>query len=72
MGRKYEVPVCFVGHINAKGKIFLSDEIRELAAILESHDIATTMLTTERPGYVVYEDEFQVPAEPFRNEHPKA
>jgi hypothetical protein len=27
------------------------------------------MVTTDRPGYVVYEDEFQVAAEPFRGEH---
>jgi hypothetical protein len=42
---------------------------RELAAILDRHGIATEMLTAERPGYVVYEDEFQVVAEPFRGEH---
>jgi hypothetical protein len=42
---------------------------RELAAILEAHDIRTEMLTADRPGYVVYEDEFQVLAEPFRAEH---
>jgi hypothetical protein len=27
------------------------------------------MLTTDRPGYIVYEDDFQVAAEPFRSEH---
>ena len=42
---------------------------RELAAILEAHDIRTDMLTTDRPGYVVYEDEYQVLAEPFLSEH---
>lgn len=42
---------------------------RELAAILEAHDIRTEMITTERPGYVVYEDTFQVVAEPFRSDH---
>jgi len=41
---------------------------RELAAILERHDILTEMLQTDRPGYIVYEDEFQVLAEPFRSE----
>ena len=30
---------------------------RELAAILEAHDIRTQMITTTRPGYVVYEDD---------------
>jgi hypothetical protein len=43
---------------------------RELAAILEAHDVRVEMLTTARPGYVVYEDDFQVLAEPFRSEHP--
>ena len=43
---------------------------RELAALLEQYGVPTRMLTTERPGYVVYEDEFQVAAEPFRSEHP--
>jgi hypothetical protein len=42
---------------------------RELAALLEQYGVPTLMLTTERPGYVVYEDEFQVVAEPFRSEH---
>jgi hypothetical protein len=41
---------------------------RELAALLEQHGIPTRMLTTDRPGYIVYEDEFQVAAEPFRAE----
>jgi hypothetical protein len=39
--------------------------MRELAVILEAHDVRTEMLWTERPGYIVYEDEFQVAAEPF-------
>jgi hypothetical protein len=41
---------------------------RELAAVLEAYDIRTQMLTAERPGYIVYEDEIQVLAEPFRGE----
>jgi hypothetical protein len=45
---------------------------RELAAILKAHDIPVEMITSTRPGYVVYEDEFQVLAEPFRGEHPIA
>lgn len=38
---------------------------RELVALLEEHGIFVEMLRTARPGYVVYEDEFQVVAEPF-------
>jgi hypothetical protein len=38
---------------------------RELASLLEQYDVRVTMLTTDRPGYVVYEDEHQLVAEPF-------
>ena len=34
-------------------------------AILEDHGVPVRMLKTERVGYVVYEDEYQVVAEPF-------
>ena len=40
-------------------------KMRELVAILEAHDIAVEMLQTERPGYVVYEDTYQIVAEAF-------
>ena len=52
-------------------KASASDHIaraRELASLLAQHNIASRMLTTERPGYIVYEDEYQVAAEPFRAE----
>jgi hypothetical protein len=39
--------------------------IRDLVGILENHGIVVHMLTTDRVGYVVYEDEFQIVAEPF-------
>jgi hypothetical protein len=39
--------------------------IRDLMGILENHGIAVQMLKTDRVGYVVYEDEFQIVAEPF-------
>ena len=42
---------------------------RELAALLEEYGVPTRMLTTDRPGYVVYEDEYQIVAEPFRADH---
>jgi hypothetical protein len=38
---------------------------RELVAILENHGLVVTMLKAERVGYVVYEDDFQIVAEPF-------
>lgn len=41
--------------------------MRELAAILEDHDIAVDVIQTERPGFVVYEDRYQIAAEPFKD-----
>ncbi len=41
---------------------------RDLVAILEHHGVHVQMLTTDRVGYVVYEDEYQIVAEPFREE----
>lgn len=40
-------------------------KIRELVAILEHHGVSVRMLNASRVGYVVYEDEYQVVAEPF-------
>jgi hypothetical protein len=38
---------------------------QEMADILRRHGIAVETLKAERIGYVVYEDEFQIVAEPF-------
>lgn len=38
---------------------------RDVLEILRAHDVIVERLVTERPGYIVYEDEFQVVAEPF-------
>jgi hypothetical protein len=40
-------------------------KVREVAALLGARGIAVETIATDRPGYVVYEDEFQVVAEPF-------
>jgi hypothetical protein len=37
-----------------------------LAALLRAKDVPVDILTTDRPGYIVFEDEYQVAAEPFR------
>jgi hypothetical protein len=42
--------------------------VRELVAMLEHHGISVRMLTTDRVGYIVYEDEHQIVAEPFAKE----
>jgi hypothetical protein len=39
--------------------------VRSLVAILEHHGISVRMLKADRVGYVVYEDEYQIVAEPF-------
>ena len=40
-------------------------QIRELVAILENHSVHVQALKAKRVGYVVYEDEYQIVAEPF-------
>jgi hypothetical protein len=39
--------------------------MHEIAAILERHGHPVTLLSEARVGYVIWEDEFQVIAEPF-------
>jgi hypothetical protein len=40
-------------------------KIREITAILQSYGVPVQMIKTTRPGYIVYEDEFQIVAVPF-------
>ena len=40
-------------------------KMRELSTFLEYHGITTKMIKTDRPGYIVYEDDFQVTSVPF-------
>jgi hypothetical protein len=40
-------------------------KMHEVSFILDCHGIGVEVLRTERPGYVVYEDNLQVAAEPF-------
>lgn len=39
--------------------------MREAAAILESHGVTVEIIATDRPGYITYDDEHQIVAEPF-------
>ena len=41
------------------------EKLREIIAILEHHDVAVRMVQTAKPGYVVYEDKYQIVAAPF-------
>ena len=48
-----------------------ADAVRYLHAIADiarRHDYSVDVMQTERPGYIVYEDEWQVVAEPFHGE----
>ena len=38
---------------------------REVVQMLAGHDVVVEMITTDRPGYIVYEDQYQIVAEPF-------
>ena len=40
-------------------------KMQEMVAMLKHHDVPVRMIKTKRPGYVVYEDEFQIVAVPF-------
>ena len=40
-------------------------KMRDFQRLLETHEVSVDILRTERPGYVVYEDEHQVAAYPF-------
>ena len=40
-------------------------QIRRLVAILENHGVHVLTLRAKRVGYVVYEDQYQIVAEPF-------
>ena len=40
-------------------------QMRRMSALLAEHDVPVDVLKTKRPGYIVYEDEHQVAAEPF-------
>jgi hypothetical protein len=40
-------------------------KIREIVNLLERHEVRVQMIKSERPGYIVYQDNFQVVAVPF-------
>lgn len=41
------------------------NKIRELIALLANHGVSTEMVKSDRPGYVLYQDQFQIVAVPF-------
>jgi hypothetical protein len=49
---------------SAQGHI---SKMREFAELLRSIDVVVDELTTERPGKILFEDEFQIVAKPFQD-----
>jgi len=43
-------------------------QIRRIVAVLQEYGMKIQILKTTRPGYVVYEDDYQIVAEPFNRE----
>lgn len=41
------------------------EKMYQIASILEGHGVHVHIIKTARPGYIVYEDEYQITAEPF-------
>jgi len=46
-------------------------KIHELIEILEQYDFVVERLATKNPGYIVFEDEFQISAIPFKADRKK-
>jgi len=42
------------------------NKMREIARIMGEYNIVIENITTETPWYIIYEDEFQIVAEPFK------
>lgn len=42
-------------------------QMHRLAMVLRRHGVPVAIVTTRRPGYIVYEDDAQIAAEPFRD-----
>jgi hypothetical protein len=42
-------------------------KMHEISEILRAHGVTVDVIRTDRPGYVVYEDAYQVAAEPFND-----
>jgi hypothetical protein len=59
---KLRLGICWF-KTDATGHI---SRIWEMVRILERNDIYVKKIRTDRPGYVIYEDEWQLVAEPFR------
>ena len=41
------------------------NNLREIVSILDNHDLPIRMIKSSKPGYIVYEDEYQIAAVPY-------
>lgn len=64
--RRLKAPSKAICWFKAKAGKFIN-RVQELVTLLERNGVPTEMLRTQRPGFVVYEDQYQVAAVPFRD-----
>ena len=67
LSRRPDAPKKAITWLKASSLEHVS-RMRELVALLQHKDILVAELTTERPGYILYEDSHQVAAVPFRKD----
>jgi hypothetical protein len=68
--REYGVTAKAVCWFKDSAKVFIQ-KIHELIVILEKYDLILERVTTQHPGTIVYSDEFQIVAIPFKSERKK-
>jgi hypothetical protein len=42
------------------------NKMHEIKDVLKAHGISVNILKTKKPGYIIYEDKYQICAEPFK------
>ena len=63
--QKLKKSETYISWFKATANIHIN-EIRVLASILKEKGVAVEALTTDRPGKIVYEDEFQIFSKPYK------
>lgn len=47
-------------------RVLLMEKVREFVHILENNGVVVDMIVTDNPGKIIYSDEFQIFANPYR------
>lgn len=63
-GRRKGEPGLAIGWFKDTAREYIG-HMRTVCGVLSRHGIPTEMLTTDRPGYIIFEDDYQVAAVPF-------